>query len=436
MNKIPLLIIAFIATVTYSQELPVEIHGSISQTALYSKNNHYIFTGSKDGSLDFTEVYINFSRQVSEKLRMGLQISSRNFGKVENFEPKIDWAYGDYLFIPEFGLRVGQVKVAYGIYNESRDIDFAKQSILLDQGVYPEDLRLLITSVSGASVYGLIDLSSIKLGDLEYQAFGGVAHIDTRYYWSDISAFNNNSPNSEIVDVRLMGVSAFINPFNLFKTGASYTRNESYITLESDDLTANIPNREGISTMLQGFDPITFPNGLPAIPLDYIKHGMYNKIHTYTYSLEFPIMDQFTVTSEYQILDLNFTYTDKAQEKIIQAYTDQNANSPFITSTYTNEIDPTNYSFYINLFHQTTDDLGLYTGFGNRILRFKYGAEKSRSLERDYMAGCNYFITDNVLAKLEYHYIDGNNSAYNPIHSAAEDSNDGHLGLARISFSF
>ncbi|MGL1901104.1 MAG: hypothetical protein OCC49_03125 [Fibrobacterales bacterium] len=436
------LTILFLASV-YGNPPPVDIHGTISQTAIYAVDNHYLYSGTKDGSFDFTEIYINFSSQLSDRLRMGMQLSSRNFGELENFEPKIDWAFGDYRLVPEFGFRIGQVKLPFGIYNESRDVDLAKQTIVLDQGVYPEDLRLLITSVSGGSLYGIATLGNF---DFDYQAYGGISKINETYYWTNVSAHNNNSPNSKINNMKLYGATGSITYNSLYKVGASYTHNSNDLTLESSDILANIPGKAGIDLQLQSILPFVFPLGLPAVPMPYIKNGLENELNTYTFSSEIALHDRLTLVSEFQLLTMKFTYSNDAQDLILKAFEDAGIQGQFLTmpivngasliSQYTTPISPRNYSLYTNAHLQLTENLGSSLGYAYRILKLNSSFESYRNTEMDYLIGLNYFLTDNILIKAEYHYIDGNISAYPPIGTDETSKSRGQLIMGRISFTF
>ncbi len=79
--------------------------------------------------------------------------------------------YGDYRFSDNMGLRLGRVKVPFGLYNKYRDIDMLRTTVLLPATVYMEDYRQFITAFNGGSIYGNIPLHK---GDIELElAFGG-----------------------------------------------------------------------------------------------------------------------------------------------------------------------------------------------------------------------------------------------------------------------
>src|SRR4051812_47533602 len=101
----------------------VQIHGFVSEGAFWSTSNDYI-GASSDGSLKLFEGGINFSTEVSDRLRVGMQLFARDFGRLED-APRFDWAFLDYRWRTWLGLRAGIIKMPFGLYNESADVDAA-----------------------------------------------------------------------------------------------------------------------------------------------------------------------------------------------------------------------------------------------------------------------------------------------------------------------
>lgn len=148
----------------------VDIHGFISQGYLQSSDNNFL-AETEDGTLDFNELGINFSKELTDNLRIGLQLFSRDFGPVGDNELVVDWAYGDYRWRDWAGVRVGIMRIAHGLYNETRDIDMLRTSILLPQSIYVEGRRDSFTRLQGVGLYGEISLGPV--GSLSYQAAAG-----------------------------------------------------------------------------------------------------------------------------------------------------------------------------------------------------------------------------------------------------------------------
>jgi hypothetical protein len=153
----------------------ISIHGFLSQGYITSSDNTYL-TDSKDGSYEFTESGINFSIEPIEKLRLGLQLFSRDLGDEGNNEVVLDWGFGDYHWKDYLGLRAGKIKLPFGFYNQTRDVDFLRSSILLPQGIYSENMREILVSYQGGSIYGNILLGGF--GNCDYELFTGTSNLD------------------------------------------------------------------------------------------------------------------------------------------------------------------------------------------------------------------------------------------------------------------
>src|SRR3954447_17862491 len=109
---IALLVIAFTGDAD-AAEVPipttdqhVEIHGFVSPGFIVTTGNNYL-AKSKRGSFEFSEVGINFTVPITEKLRTGVQLFARDLGPTGNYSPKADWYYLDYRFDDWFGIRAG-----------------------------------------------------------------------------------------------------------------------------------------------------------------------------------------------------------------------------------------------------------------------------------------------------------------------------------------
>jgi hypothetical protein len=155
----------------------VEVHGFVSQGYLISRYNDYLTEDSTRGSYEFTEAGINFTSQLTDELRVGVQLFAHDLGPLGNYRPQFDWYYLDYRLRDWLGLRAGRTKIPFGLYNETHDIDAARVPVLLPQSMYPVSNRDYLLAQTGGELYGNLTLG--KAGDLEYRAYGGTIHIDT-----------------------------------------------------------------------------------------------------------------------------------------------------------------------------------------------------------------------------------------------------------------
>lgn len=177
------------------------MHGFVSQGLIKTTDNNYL-AESKDGSLEFAEVGINLTKNLSHDLRMGVQLFAHDLGPFGNYAPQVDWFYIDYRFADWLGIRVGRTKMPFGLYNEVNDIDVARQPILLPQSIYQADHREFLFAQTGAELYGNVQLGPV--GGLEYRVHGGTlpAGVDGNPPPPGISVANPKVPY--VVGGRLM----------------------------------------------------------------------------------------------------------------------------------------------------------------------------------------------------------------------------------------
>jgi hypothetical protein len=169
--------------------MSLDVHGFVSQGALLSTGNDYL-ARSQRGSVEFFEAGINVSTEVVDKLRVGLQLFTRDLGPIGDYNIALDWAYLDYRFREWLGLRAGRIKLPFGLYNEYSDVDSARLWVLLPQAMYPTRSRDLLLAQTGFSLYGSGPLGPV--GALDYQlSFGtinwessdnpAITNIDSQY---------------------------------------------------------------------------------------------------------------------------------------------------------------------------------------------------------------------------------------------------------------
>jgi hypothetical protein len=156
----------------------LQIHGFLSQGYAYSNQNNYLTMQTSRGTAAFSDIGLNVSTQLTDKLRVGAQIYSRNVGQLGDWRPLLDYAYADYRLTNWFGIRGGRVKTQLGLYTSTQDADFLRPWALLPQSVYPADLRSITISHDGLDIYGSISLGAG--GSLAYTAYAGARPTDKR----------------------------------------------------------------------------------------------------------------------------------------------------------------------------------------------------------------------------------------------------------------
>ena len=154
------------------QQLHMQIHGSLAEGVLYGSGNNYLAADTTDGTAKWDEGSLSVTSAISDKFRVGAQAHSWMLGKLGRQNIELDWAYGDYKFRSWFGVRAGQVKTPFGLYNEVQGVDSVTPWALLPQSLYPTDMRSFTLSHIGGVLYGEIGLGK-HLGALSWSAFGG-----------------------------------------------------------------------------------------------------------------------------------------------------------------------------------------------------------------------------------------------------------------------
>jgi len=154
----------------------VELHGFASQGFLFTTDNNYL-ADTERGSFEFSEAGLNVTRQLTERLRTGLQLFARDLGPRGDYKAKFDWYYLDYQWKDWLGVRAGRLKLPFGLYNDTADVDAVHSVALLPQSVYPARNRDFLLAQTGFELYGYYDLGSA--GALDYRAYAGTIFLET-----------------------------------------------------------------------------------------------------------------------------------------------------------------------------------------------------------------------------------------------------------------
>ncbi|MEK7355963.1 MAG: hypothetical protein AAB250_05910 [Bdellovibrionota bacterium] len=164
------------STVSRPGESPLEIHGFVSQGFLQSTKNNFI-VNSTDGTTEFAEGGLTFNKQLDSNLRVGMQVFARKFGRIGNYDAKLDWLLIDYRKADWLSFRAGRIKLPFGLFNDTSDIESARIPILLPTSVYPVGNRDYLLAQTGFEIYGFINLD--WAGELEYRIYRGTIDIDS-----------------------------------------------------------------------------------------------------------------------------------------------------------------------------------------------------------------------------------------------------------------
>ena len=155
----------------------IEFHGFASQGFLASTDYDYLGS-SKNGSFQFNEMGVNASFSPFNRTRIMAQGFMFDLGNVNNNQAFLDYASLEYTFNDIVGVRAGRIRRPGGIYNHIQDVDLARTSVLLPQGIYDARWRDFSASIDGAMLFGNVPLK--KAGSLSYEAYAGYINLDDK----------------------------------------------------------------------------------------------------------------------------------------------------------------------------------------------------------------------------------------------------------------
>lgn len=101
----------------------IQLHGYGHAGYLVSDNNDFLKADSK-GTWDYNDFALLFTGDLSERSKAWVQLY-QIYG-----ERRVDWAFVDYTFTNNSTIKVGQIKLPFGVYNDFRDVEYTRPSTL------------------------------------------------------------------------------------------------------------------------------------------------------------------------------------------------------------------------------------------------------------------------------------------------------------------
>ncbi|MCP3890546.1 MAG: hypothetical protein GY702_16995 [Desulfobulbaceae bacterium] len=381
----------------------LQVHGFLSQGYINSSDNNFL-SDSINGTFEFTDVGLNANMSLTENLRIGGQLFYRNLGNYSEDEIVLDWGMIDYQRFDALGLKLGKIKMPLGLYNENRDSDFLLPMVFLPQSVYDETRRDTYLAYVGAGLYGNFTLGAT--GDCDYHFFLG--EVD---FPSD-SAQQTSSTNS---------VKAKITKNNDLPPA----RNNPVIPAHYDSV-----DRE--SDQIYGGAFVYHPYWISGLRLG--GSWLHAKFETFVNGSSRPsgnvvIHGKFVLSAEYSWRDLVFVTEYNETDRTSTMFGNVSLDGP--TQAWYGMINYTP-------FEQWTFSV-MYDEFYT-LKNDKNGSSRTQlspysSWRKDFGVGVRWEINEFLVAKADYHWIDGaamQMGLFNP------DGTDRywHYGVVRISFIF
>lgn len=384
-------ILIFSQSLCFGEITNVTLHGFLSQGYLKSNHNNF-YAETESGTFEFNEMGINFSSSVTPRLHLGMQFFARDFGDLGNDEVTVSWAYGDYRFRDYLGIRAGTIKLAYGLYNEIRDMDILRPNILYPGGVYNESWRDFLSAIKGMGIYGNFNMGF--LGKIKYNAQYGNINIGL-----ESSATELIENQASIVSA---GATADVKAIDMHHVYSLKIFTESPFSMK------------GIKAGCSFLD-LKYDNSID-ISSAIFSGGIEVSIHSKMFisSIEFT-KKNYSIASEYSIIELDFGLP----LAIMPSYaTNYKTQAYYFSFSYSLTDWLETYICYSKYNSNDSDKHGnMYTATDQKFLRWLDEIILSVRLD----------INDHWICKLETHFIDGATSLLDKDQGAPEILEDGTL---------
>jgi hypothetical protein len=406
----------------------VDIHGFISQGYLQTSDNNFL-AQTEDGTFEFNEFGINFGKELTDKMRVGLQLFSKDLGDYGNNEVVIDWAYGDYRWKDWLGVRVGKVKAPHGLYNETRDVDMLRNSIFLPQSVYPEVARDATLNLMGGGAYGNVDMG--LLGGLNYQAYAGTQNIDANEHLAQTLmgvTYGGTEVSNKAIDVdrKYAAGLTWDTPLDGLRIGGTYQRSDMQLISDYD--------------FSLWFDPTLFPPGA-GIGTSYID----SKSENYVVSAEYT-WNNLLVAAEYFWADREIAYNqlDFATGGEVPTFEKHKPMGWYVQAAYRFtdwfELGAYYSEYYAERDNKDGEDTRMDPVFGETLII----SPSHRAWLKDICLTTRFDVNEYWTVKLEAHQMDGSNQLSGFDNPMAPDdpyglnqlTDDWQMYAAKVTFSF
>lgn len=166
------------STEVMASEQELQLHGFVSQ-GLIDVNGSNFVNDDGDLSTELTELGLNGSYQLSSTLRLTGQVVYLNGGNRYAKGVRIDYALLDWSVYDSYSWQanvyLGRFKNNHWLYSSTRDIPFARPSIILPQSVYFDGFRDI--AVGGDGIAVKISHSDDDYGDFDFNLSYGTSAI-------------------------------------------------------------------------------------------------------------------------------------------------------------------------------------------------------------------------------------------------------------------
>jgi hypothetical protein len=270
-------------------DLNLETHGFVSFGYLKSWGNNW-HGETLEGTDEFWEAAGNFIARPMDHLRLGAQLFVRDLGVYGNGQVEIDWAYVDWRQADAFGVQAGRVKVPFGLFCESLDVDAGRTPVFLPV-MYPTRAREILLSTDGIKFYGTV-------GAFDWALFGGQRQLESDGDFASYFAFLTNLSSVESIeaDSQIGGMLHWYTPVDGLAARVTLAR------LDDLELSGSIPGATvdlRIPYYWAGMLSLIYEQGPLTICAEYQRYYADNHL-TYTSGLgTTEVVEEYRVDSAY-----------------------------------------------------------------------------------------------------------------------------------------
>jgi hypothetical protein len=340
-----------------------QLHGFLSQ-GLIDVNGSDFVNDDGDLSAELTEIGINATYKINSKLRLAGQVVYLNGGNRYAKGARVDYALLDWSAynseLWQANIYLGRFKNNHWLYSASRDVPFARPSIILPQSVYFDGFRDIAVGSDGAA---------LKL-----------SHSNDDYGNFDVNLSYGTSPISDEQTTNLLSE---------FATGTAKQDHDAQASFYWQP--AFSPWRFGFSLLDADF---SYEKG---------KEGSGETFTDSDFTFQF-----YTLNALYEGENWEFSGEVYQQRFIIDGFYydgfhDDNVGQGYYLQTrYKWGSDLTFLARFEDFYLDKTDKDGkkLEASTGGRV-PYYFGFHK------DITVGLSYDFTSNVRLRLEYHWVKG-----------------------------
>ncbi|MDO6486837.1 hypothetical protein Q4503_03930 [Colwellia sp. 6_MG-2023] len=222
----------------YSKKLSAQdfqYHGFVAQGVINVDGSDFV---DDEGAVSpkLTEVGVNASYRLNDKLRLAGQVVYLNGGNRYAEGVRVDYALLDWTAYESTSWKanifLGRFKNNHWLYSSTRDIPFARPSIILPQSVYYDGFRDIAVGSDGVAIK--ISHSDDELGNFDFNLSYGSSQLSDKQGELLLSEYAQGKAKQE--DETQISV-YWQPPFSLWRFGISYLNSDfSYKANNTADL--------------------------------------------------------------------------------------------------------------------------------------------------------------------------------------------------------